>query len=72
MQKVIFVYLLTLQHLEEVDGVDIVAGVVLGHARVHIGSVGVVEDDAGGWVLTGVGNVVLPIKLSFLIVVSNS
>ncbi len=51
---------LTLQDLQEVDGVDITTGVILGNTVVHIGSVGVVEDDSGSGVGRAEGNVVLP------------
>ena len=51
---------LTLQDLQEVDRVDILTGVILGNTVVHIGSVGVVEDDSGSGVGRVECNVVLP------------
>ncbi len=51
---------LALQDLQEVDGVDITASVILGNTVVHILSVGVVDDDSGCGVGRTVGDVVLP------------
>ena len=41
-------HLLALQDLQEVDGVDILTGVILGNTVVHIRSVGLVNDDSRG------------------------
>ena len=41
---------LALQDLQEVDRVDITAGVILGNAVVHIRSIRLVDDDSGGGV----------------------
>ena len=62
-----YLYLFTLQDLEEVDRVTVVAGVVLGHTRVHIRAINVVEDDAGGGVLPGVSNIILPVQKTRLV-----
>ena len=55
-------HLLALENLQKVDGVDVVAGVVLGHAVVHVRAAGVVPDDAGGRVPGVPGNIVLPVE----------
>ena len=57
-----FLYLFALQDLEEVDRVTVAASVVLGHALVYIRAINVVEDDAGGGVLKGVSNIILPVQ----------
>ena len=54
-------HLFTLKDLQEVDRVDVAAGVVLGNVVVDIRAVGVVDDDAGGRVPVVVGDVIFPV-----------
>ena len=54
-------HFLALQDLQEVDRVDVLAGVVLGNVVVHVWAVRVVPDDAGGRVPVVAGNIILPV-----------